>query len=131
MKILKNTLLFIFTAGILLVPIKVAYAAQVLSGFCGTSGASATTVCQDSNAQSSSQTNPVITAIKEVINVVSYAIGIIAVFVIIISGLRFVMSNGNSNTISQVRSSIFYAVIGIFVAALAQVFVVFVLSKLK
>ena len=130
-QLLSRFLLPLLTLSFVLVSFQGVYAAQVLGGFCGSSGASSTTVCQDSNAQASSNTNPIITIIGSVISVVSYAIGIVAIFIIIISGLRFVMSNGNSNTIAQVRSAIFYAVIGIVVAALAQVFVSFVLNKIN
>lgn len=131
MKIIREILLSIFVVGFILAPTQSAFAAQVLGGFCGTSGASSTTVCQESNAQSRSTANPIITDIGVAIKIVSYAIGIMAVFVMIVSGLRFVMSNGNSNTIAQVRSGIFYAVIGIMVAALAQIFVAFVLDKIS
>lgn len=126
--ITKLILLSAITAG-LVVASQPVYATQILSGFCNGGAASSSTVCKDN--QSTPTKNPIITLIGDVISVVSFIIGVAAIFVIIISGIRFVMSNGNSNTISQVRSSLLYAVIGLVVAALAESLVAFVLSKLN
>lgn len=67
--------------------------------------------------------------IKFVINGFSVVVGIIAVIMVIVGGLKFITSGGDSNKVSSARSSILYAVIGLIVVALAQVIVRFVLQK--
>jgi hypothetical protein len=49
---------------------------------------------------------------------------------IIIGGLKYVTSNGDSNSISSAKNTIIYALIGIVVVAIAQSVVRFVLGKL-
>ena len=57
--------------------------------------------------------------IRTVVNILSFLIGVFAVIMIVISGFRFVTSNGDSNTISQARNGIIYAVIGLVIAVIA------------
>jgi nitrate/nitrite transporter NarK len=67
--------------------------------------------------------------IKNIINLLSIIVGIAAIIVIIVSGLRFITAGGDANSISSARNGVIYAVVGLIVAALAQVIVRFVLSK--
>lgn len=64
------------------------------------------------------------------LNVLSILVGIIAVVVIIISGLRLIVSSGDSNSISAARRALIYAVIGLAIAAVAQAIVRFLLVRL-
>ncbi len=81
-----------------------------------------TTDCPDR----SSNVNNLLTT---VINIFSVAIGFIAVIMIIISGLRYVTSAGDSNATSGAKNTLLYAVVGLVIVVLAQVIVRFVLSK--
>lgn len=56
--------------------------------------------------------------------------GIIAVVVIMLSGLRLIMSGGDSAKLTQSRNAIIYAAAGIVVIVLARTIIGFVLSKL-
>lgn len=67
--------------------------------------------------------------IKTVVNILSIIVGIIAVIMIIVGGLKFITSTGDSNNVNSARNTILYAVIGLVVVALAQIIVKFVLSK--
>ncbi len=71
-----------------------------------------------------------VSIIKTVVNVLLFAIGIASVIVIVISGFRFVTSNGDSNTVTSAKNSILYAVIGIVVAFSAYAIVNFILGQL-
>jgi hypothetical protein len=82
----------------------------------------------DENAASCGSSSGVKELVGSVVNILSIVVGIVAVIAIIVSGLRFVTSGGNSNSIAAARSSLIYALIGLVVAALAQVLVHFVLS---
>lgn len=69
-------------------------------------------------------------AVKSAIDILSVVVGVIAVIMIIIGGLKYVTSNGDSNSISSAKNTIIYALIGIVVVAIAQSVVRFVLGKL-
>lgn len=77
----------------------------------------------------SQSANTVNKTIASVINVLSFVVGIAAVVMIIIGGLRYVLSNGDSNNVNAAKNTILYAIIGLVVAVLAQVLVKFVLTK--
>jgi hypothetical protein len=74
--------------------------------------------------------NLVVQIIKDVINGVSFVVGVAAVVIILISGLRMVVGAGDANTITEAKKGLLGAVIGIMVVVLAQSFVIFVLDKL-
>jgi cytochrome bd-type quinol oxidase subunit 2 len=64
-----------------------------------------------------------------VINIFSLVVGVIAVVMIIIGGLKYITSGGESSNITGAKNTILYAVIGLVVVALAQFIVRFVLVK--
>ena len=68
--------------------------------------------------------------IAEVINILSSAVGIVAVIMIIVGGFRYITSGGNDASVTSAKNTILYAIIGLVVVALAQVIVRFTLSKL-
>lgn len=68
--------------------------------------------------------------ITKVVNILSYAVGIIAVIAIIISAFRFVTSQGDPAALSSAKNTIIYAVIGLVVVVAAQSLVIFVINKL-
>ena len=70
------------------------------------------------------------TAITNIINIMLYALGAIAVIMIIIGGIRYTTSNGDSNGIQSAKNTILYAVAGLVVAILAYAIVNFVVSDL-
>lgn len=66
---------------------------------------------------------------KNIVNVLLFVIGAVAVIMIVIGGLRYVMSNGESSAITGAKNTILYAVIGLVVALLAYAIVNFVLGQ--
>lgn len=69
------------------------------------------------------------TIIRVVVNVFSLIVGVVAVIMIILGGLRYITSGGDSNNVSSAKNTIIYAIIGLVVVALAQFIVQFVLNK--
>lgn len=67
--------------------------------------------------------------IETVINIFSLVVGIAAVIMIIVGGLKYITSGGESGNVSGAKNTILYAVIGLVVVALAQIIVRFVLSR--
>ena len=69
--------------------------------------------------------------IATVINIFSFIVGVIAVIMIIIGGIKYITSGGDSNNISSAKTTIIYAIIGLVVVALAQIIVRFVLQRVS
>lgn len=67
--------------------------------------------------------------IKFAINIFSVVVGVIAVVMIIIGGLKYITSGGESGNITGAKNTILYAIVGLVVVALAQFVVRFVLKQ--
>lgn len=73
--------------------------------------------------------NTLTNTIKAAINLFSVIIGIVAVIMIMVAGFRYITSAGDSNGITSAKHTLIYAIVGLIVAAMAQIIVRFVLSK--
>lgn len=62
----------------------------------------------------------------KITNVMLFVIGAISVIMIIIGGLRYVLSGGDSANVSAAKNTILYAIVGIIVALLAYAAVNFI-----
>ena len=67
--------------------------------------------------------------IEDITNVLLFIIGAVAVIMIIVGGIKYVLSNGDSAQITSAKNTILYAVIGIVVALLAYAIVNFVVDS--
>lgn len=107
-------------------------AAAIFAG-CGDNSANGNTpvVCSEARGGEANPQNPVITLIKIAIDILSFIVGAAAIIGIVVSGLRFILANGEANAISAARSGLVFSLIGVAVVILAQVIVVYVLDKLK
>lgn len=65
-----------------------------------------------------------------VTNALLFIIGAISVIMIIVGGIRYVISNGVADKITGAKNTILYAVIGLAIALLAYAIVNFVLNKI-
>ena len=61
-------------------------------------------------------------------NVLIFLVGSISVIMIIIGGLRYVLSNGDAKAAAAAKDTIFYAVIGVIVAIIAYAIVAWVVG---
>ncbi len=68
---------------------------------------------------------------KTIVNTMLFILGIIAVIMIVIGGIRYVVSNGDSSAVAGAKNTILYAVIGLVVAILAYAIVNFVVTTFK
>lgn len=68
-------------------------------------------------------------SIQTVINVLLFIIGVVSVIMIIIGGIRYTISNGDSGQITTAKNTIFYAVIGLVIALMAFAIVDFVVKQ--
>lgn len=62
-------------------------------------------------------------------NVLLFLVGAISVIMIIVGGLRYVISGGDSAHVSAAKNTILYAVVGVVVAILAYAIVNFVIGS--
>lgn len=68
------------------------------------------------------------TRIKTIANILLFILGAIAVIMIIIGGIKYATSNGDSSSITSAKNTILYSVIGLIVALLAYAIVNFILD---
>lgn len=66
---------------------------------------------------------------KIITNVLLFIIGAISVIMLIIGGIRYVVSGGDSAAVTSAKNTILYAVVGIVVAILAYALVNFVITS--
>jgi hypothetical protein len=68
-------------------------------------------------------------SITIVVNILLFVVGAVSVIIIVIGGLRYVLSSGDQNAITGAKNTILYAVIGLIVAILGYAIVNFVVTQ--
>lgn len=63
-------------------------------------------------------------------NVMLFIVGALSVIMIVIGGLRYVISGGNTANVTAAKNTILYAVVGLIVSMLAYAAINFVISSL-
>lgn len=66
--------------------------------------------------------------LKTIVNILLFLIGAVAVIMIIIGGIRYTTSNGDSSSMTSAKNTILYAVVGLIVAIMAYAIVNFVVD---
>lgn len=69
--------------------------------------------------------------IQTVVNLLSIIVGVAAIIMIIVGGLKYILSSGDSGNVNSAKNTILYAVIGLVVVLLAQVIVRFVINRVQ
>lgn len=82
-----------------------------------------------SGCSSGSATDKINSIVHTVVNLLSAVVGIVAVVMIIVGGLRYITSGGNDTSVTSAKNTILYAIIGLIIVALAQILVRFTLAK--
>lgn len=67
---------------------------------------------------------------KQVTNTILYIVGIIAVIMLIIGGIKYVVSGGDAKKVTDAKNTVLYAIIGLVICFLAFAIVNFVISAL-
>ncbi len=125
---MKKILVMLCTVCALMLP-ATAMAVDLNSEAC--QGITNSAICKDANAGRTD--NPLFGpngALTRVISVLSMVLAVIAVIVLVIAGIRFAVSQGNPQSVGNVRNTVIYAIVGLVVAVLAQALVQLVLTKL-
>ncbi len=130
-KTIKRVILSSALFSLLVLPVAALGTASAQSLNC--TGSIAT--CLDAGAESTdegtgdSAADRVDTIIKRVVDIFSVVVGVVAVIMIIIGGLKYITSGGDSGNITSAKNTILYAIVGLVVVVLAQVVVRFVLQR--
>lgn len=63
------------------------------------------------------------------LNILSFVAGVIAVIMMVVAGIKFITSQGDSGAVSSARNTVIYALVGIVIVLLSQIIVRFVLTQ--
>jgi hypothetical protein len=90
--------------------------------------------CKNNNSsvickQSENAENKTTAFVTNLTNLLLFAIGVISIIMIIIGGIRYTTSNGDSSQITSAKNTILYAVVGLVVAFMAYGIVNYVVSQ--
>lgn len=96
----------------------------------GTQGTAAGEICGSAGGGQGSG-DEFMPMMKNIINAMIFVIGIIAVIMIVVGGVRYVVSNGESAQVKAAKDTVTYAVIGLVVAILAFAIVNFVIDQFR
>lgn len=66
--------------------------------------------------------------IMRVVNILSWVTGAVAILMGVYAGLKYVLANGDSNSIAGARNTILYALIGVVIFAASQLIIRFVIG---
>jgi hypothetical protein len=65
-----------------------------------------------------------------IVNILLFIVGALSVIMLIIGGLRYVISGGNSSAVTAAKNTILYAIVGLIVSLLAFAAINFVIDAL-
>ena len=69
-------------------------------------------------------------AFKQITNTILYIVGIIAVIMLIIGGIKYVISGGDAKKVTDAKNTVLYAIIGLVIAFFSYAIVNFVIMSL-
>ncbi len=81
------------------------------------------------NPDSSTASKSIDSTISTGLNLLSVAVGVVAVVMVSLAGFKYITSGGNEEKVKSAKKSLIYALVGLIVVVLAQVIVQFVLKK--
>ena len=68
--------------------------------------------------------------VTTITNILLFVVGALSVVMLIIGGLRYVISGGNSTAVTAAKNTILYAIVGLVIAFLAYAAINFVINTL-
>jgi hypothetical protein len=118
LKLLLAGLLLVVTAAVAVPALQVS-AQGPLDDVCQSNGDSA--VCNDKNNSSDD-------FVATLVDTLIFIVGFLAVFGIIIGGILYVTSSGDSSNVTKAKNTILYSIVGLVVAILGYAIVRFVIQ---
>jgi drug/metabolite transporter (DMT)-like permease len=93
---------------------------------CKETAAKQSAACQQNGANPFTGPNG---TLQKVTNIISYLTGIAAVIMLVIGGLMYVLSNGDSSKISAAKTTVIYALVGLVVIVFARAIILFFINR--
>lgn len=91
----------------------------------------ALTGCGSSNTEiCKTDTNLFGGILKDVINVLLYFAGAIAVIMIVVGGIRYITSDGDPGAAGKAKNTIIFAIVGVIIATMSYSIVNFVIGRI-
>lgn len=67
--------------------------------------------------------------IKDILNILSIVVGVVSVVMVIVGGLKYILSGGDSTQTASAKNTILFAIVGLVIVAFSQIIVRFVLTS--
>ena len=119
-QLLLSALLVLGVSSVVLTPVSNVSAIEVFEQ-CGANKDSAVCAAKDEDEVGD--------MVKTIVNTLLMVLGMIAVVMIVIGGIRYTTSNGDSSAITGAKNTILYSVIGLIVAIMSYAIVNFVIDQ--
>ena len=123
-KVLLASLMLLITMAVVVQP---AAATDVFNAACSTPGAGTSSACTGHT-----KTNPLIGSggtLQRVTRIVATITGAVAVIMMIVGGIMYIFSGGDSGKVNSAKNTVLYAAVGLVIIVLAQGLIVFILNK--
>lgn len=132
MKIINMVTKVFAVAGLLVaLSTPLAFAASTSSGSGGEACQAVSQLDPGKGANCNSSGPSVNKLISLTVNLLTFAAAVIAIIMIIVSGLKYITSQGDANSASSAKKTLLYSIIGLVIVVIAQLIVKFVLAKAK
>lgn len=128
---MMNKLLFLLLPILALVLISVGTVSAATDPFgaaCDKTGVTDSSVCATKNSNPIYGPTGIIIKVTKIIAIIA---GIASVIIIMIGGLMYITSAGDSGRASSARSTVLYALVGLVIIIAAQTIIVFVIDRIK
>lgn len=112
------TFIIAIMGAFVVLPVASVAAEGALDGVCANN--QNTGVCQENANAENKNTNNLV---GDLVNVLLFVIGALSVIMIIIGGILYVTSGGNSSSVTKAKNTILYAIVGLVVSLLAYAIV--------
>lgn len=134
MSMIKNLLLSVITSTALICgasSVALASAASSdLQDVCKNNSNSALCVGYEKGLDASPSDNAMLKLFTRIINILFFAAGVLAVFMVILGGFKYVTSAGDAQKAASGRQTLIFALIGLVVVVVSRQLLLFVLERL-
>ena len=67
---------------------------------------------------------------NRVVNILSFVVGAVSVIMLVVGGLRYVLSAGDANAVTSAKNTILYAIVGLVIVFAARSIILFVVDQI-
>lgn len=93
-------------------------------------GTGSSAICTD-DGNTNANDDPVIDKLQNITKIIAFVAGAAAVLIMMVGGINYITSAGDSGKISSARDTIIYALVGLAIVVLSATIIEFVLNQYK